>query len=184
MSRMSKLRAGVVVVPLLAVLATGCSSEGGGSGDDELTVPTPTPTAEEVGDPSADEAALRALFVAYYEGLAEIENAEETDPAVLEGVVDGSVLEEQIGRIQQLKNAGLRMAGEPVISDVVIEGDADTSVVQGCVDQSARAFFDSEGEPVPVQDDGPEATAVAAERTADGWLITEDRGAEGATMTC
>jgi hypothetical protein len=182
MTRISNVRAGVVLLPLLAVLAVGCSSDGGG--DDELTLPTSGPTAEEAEEPAETEGELEALYRAYYSALVEMENADEVDPSLLDGITGDRVREEQVERIRQLKKAGVAIDGESVITHVTAELSGEEALVQGCVDTSGRTFYDAAGDELSVEQDGPDVSVVAAERTSDGWLITEDRGAEGATITC
>lgn len=186
MTGMAKARASLVVLPLLAALAVGCSSDGGdgGNADDELNVPSSSPTPEPTEEPSEVEAELESLYRAYYAALVEMENAEDIDPSLLDGIVGDNVREEQVGRIQQLKNAGVVLEGESVITDVTVTVDGDAGVVEGCVDTSGRKFFDSNGDELTVEERGRDGSVVGVELTEDGWLITDDRGSEGASLTC
>jgi hypothetical protein len=71
-----------------------------------------------------------------------------------------------------------------VITEGFVEVEGDTGVIQGCVDTTGRKFFQSSGEQLEVENDGLDVSVVLSERTADGWLVTERRGSEGATLTC
>lgn len=187
MTGFSKKRMATTLLPALtaAALLSGCTSS---PGEDESPI-LPTESAEETtpasGDAeAADIAALERLFRDYNAAIAELDASPEVNMSVFDGIANDEVRETHLGRTQSLKNLGLRVEGEFTVSGLMVELGGDAARVQGCVNADAREVLDENGDVVPAEHTDSDASLVLAERAEGGWLITEDRGAEGATVTC
>jgi hypothetical protein len=185
---MAKLRAGVVVAPMLAVLVVGCSSDSGGSGDDELTLPStsPTPTGatdEPTDDAAADISAVEQLHAAYWEALVGVENGGDLDPGSFAGIATDAVIEQDLSRIDSIRGSGHQREGEPVIDNVTVTVDEDEARIESCVNEDDWILV-ADGEEVPLDKEGPTPRVVIAERTDGAWLISNFLSQEEATLTC
>jgi hypothetical protein len=183
MTRISNARAAVAVLPLLALLAVGCSSDGGG--DDELTLPgAGTPTAEPTDEPADDVADLEALYSAYWDVMIELENSEEMPgPEIFDGIAGSELMERQMARVRNIKESGRWRQGEPLVEQVTVEVDGDTAVIQSCVNEDDWEFV-YEGETVPLDPQGPKPRVMEADRGEDGWLLGRTLAVEEATISC
>ncbi|WP_130797234.1 hypothetical protein [Streptomyces otsuchiensis] len=182
-------RAALLQVSMAAVLVAGCSSATSADGDadrgepSQTTAARPQPEPESVQD-EEDVTELESLYLAYYDAVVELQNSQETDRSLLDGIATDSVREQQLSRISQFKDVGITGTGEPVITGLTVHVDGDEATVQACVDSSPWLLHDADGNAVNVEDSGRDARLVLAEREPGGWLITETRGAEGATVSC
>ncbi|WP_165988049.1 hypothetical protein [Streptomyces sp. YIM 98790] len=177
-----------------ALRAEGCSSAGDEeSGDDEIAGAEPASPAENdatggdqegEGTAEADTAALEQLYQDYWAALIALENGEDLDPALFEGIATPGVTEEQISRVQPMKDDGIRRVGEPVIDEITVELAPDGSArIQSCAGPEGWTAVRN-GEEVPIQSAGRSPRVVLAERASGTWLISEERPSEEATITC
>ncbi|MBB0230957.1 hypothetical protein [Streptomyces calidiresistens] len=195
MMKPTTVRARVLAVLLTAVacLTAGCSSsgeeqEGAGEIMGAETAPPESPTGaaegEETGTEEADVAALEQLYRDYWKALIALENGDALDPGLFEGIATPGVTEEQISRVQPMKDDGIRREGEPAVDDPVVELISDDSArIESCVDPENWTAVRN-GENLPIQSAGKSPRVVLAERTSGTWLISEERPSEEAVLTC
>lgn len=156
-------------------LLAGCSSSDGDvepidTGDAAAN----EPAGKETPDVTADEAALKQLFLDYWDAMVELENSKEVDPSIFDGITTSGIGEQEVARVQALKDYGIVGRGGPEITEVTPEVDGDEGTVAACVNRDDWTFYDESGNPVKVVDKAAtDAGGVAAERTADGWIIVE-----------
>ncbi|MGP4110250.1 hypothetical protein ACTWP5_04945 [Streptomyces sp. 4N509B] len=197
---MRRIRAGAVAgLALLALTGTvaGCSSDdeggdGGGSGgidgaQTESAEPDATTDAEGDGETTADTAALEQLYTDYWDAMVALENGEELDATLFDGITTVAVAEEEVIRVQTFKDNGLRREGEPTIDTVTVAVDGDTATIEACKNEDGWNVV-HQGEVVPdvVPEDllVPHAHIVTVERSDEGWLINGTRPREEATISC
>lgn len=175
----------------MTFLAIGCSSGGGDAGDEELVVPDATAPEDDGGSGSgegtgqaAETAALEQLYLDYWDALVALENGGELDSGLFRGIATPGVAEEQLSRVQPMKQDGIRLEGAPVIDEITVELlSEDEARIESCVDsQGRRAVRD--GEEMPIQTAGRSPRVVLAERAPEGWLISEERPSAEAVLAC
>lgn len=186
MSGMPRTRTCLAVATLAMGLLAGCSSSGGSEEPiDTGDTPANDQVHEEASDTAADEAALKQLFLDYWNTIVELENSEEIDRTAFDGIANYAVSEQQVSRVQQLKDMGVHRQGEPDISGIKVEVEGDEATIQGCVNSDEWLLYDENGKEVPVeQGENSDAKLVTAEKSSDGWLITANPTEAETTISC
>lgn len=187
MSRRPRTRTALLAPVLALALVAGCSSDDGESDAEASITPGGTEDAGGDGEPdtAADEAELEQLFLDYWAAMVELENSEELDPTVFDGLAADEVREQQVARVEPFKEAGIIAEGEPVITEVTANAEGDRATIEGCVNRDDWLFYDEEGEEVPVEsDEATDAKVVEAERGADGWVISRHARDAEVTLSC
>ncbi|MGP3968161.1 hypothetical protein [Streptomyces sp. 6N223] len=189
-----RIRTGLVAGAALLALAgtvAGCSSEGeDGEPIEGAQSDSPEPTGESPGDDdenSADVAALEQLYQEYWDARIELENSEELDFSLYDGIATEMLVQQEGARLQPLREDGVYRRGEPTITDVTVEVTGDTARIEACKNEDGWQLLRN-GEVLPdaVPDDllKPHPYAMAAERSGDSWLISRRLPEEEATIAC
>lgn len=184
-------RACLLAVSALVVtsLAVGCSSGGGASGDEgpaaaDTTVSESGGGSGEEQGQAGDTAALEQLYRDYWDALVALEGGEELDPGLFRGIATPGLTEEQMTRVRPMKQNGILREGAPVLGEITVELlSEDEGRIESCVNPEGwKAVQD--GEEMPIQSVGRFPGVVLAERTPDGWLISDERPSEEASLSC
>jgi hypothetical protein len=191
-----RFRTGLVTgFALLALTGTvaGCSTDDDKGGDEPIegaqtNSPEPSSESPEDDENSADVAALERLYQEYWDARIELENSEELDFSLYDGITTSAVREQEGSQLQQFRNDGISRQGEPSITDVTVEVTGDTARIEACKSEEGWDVVQN-GDVIP--DAVPETLLephpylVAAERSADNWLISRTSlPKEEATITC
>jgi hypothetical protein len=179
----------VAALLALTVSMAACSSddeggeepiEGAGSGS-----PEPEETAS---DDAAAKAEVTDLYLAYWDAVVELENGDELDRSLFDGIATTGLVEEELSRVSSFKDNGIHREGEPTIGNVTVTIDGDTARIEACKNEAGwDVIEDGEVVPdaVPPELQEPHPNVVTAEREASGdWLINATLPTEGATITC
>ncbi|MGP3968163.1 hypothetical protein [Streptomyces sp. 6N223] len=194
LTRKLRFRTGLVAgFALLALTGTvtGCSSseDEGGEPIEGAQTNSPDPSqSPEDDDNSADVAALERLYQEYWDARIELENTEELDFSHYDGITTSAVVEQEGTQLQQFRNDGIYRQGEPTITDVTVEVTGDTARIEACKSEEGWDVVqngDVIPDAVPETLLAPHPYLVAAERSADSWLISRTSlPKEEATITC
>jgi hypothetical protein len=181
------------VAALLALTATmaACSSDSEGSepidGAETESSPEPSQSPENDED-SADIAALEQLYADYWDARIELENSQELDFSLYDGITTEAVVQQEGQLLQQFRNDGIYRQGEPTITDVTVEVTGDAARIESCKNEDGwQVVIDGEVDPDALPDSlrKPHTYLVAAERSGSSWLISRTSlPAEEATITC
>ncbi len=174
--------------------ATGCSAgsadeTGPGSAAEKRSPDATTeatagvPQSDRDGHGTDDEQHLRTLHDDFWSALVELENGDQPDPALFDGVATDGVAEEEVSRVRPARASGHTREGAPEVGEATIEMDGDEALIQACVDPEGWLLF-RHGEAVDLDTHGASPSVVAAERTTDGWLISATGLYQRATITC
>lgn len=195
LARKLRFRAGLVAGSALLALTgtvTGCSSSEDEGGDPiegaETNSPDGPSQSPEDDDNSADIAALERLYQEYWDARVELENGEELDLSLYEGITTDTVVQQEGSQLQQFRDDGIRRQGEPAITDVTVEVDGDTARIEACkseTDWQVVQGGDVVPNAVPESLRQPHPYLVAAERSGNSWLISQTSlPEEEATISC
>lgn len=146
---------------------------------DSSPAPTPTPTPVE-----DDEAELAALFLAYWDSVADLWNDPRLEPEVLADVATDARTEAVLTYVHSelIENSAHRR-GEPEFGEITVTLDGESAVVEACLDQSEWKLI-ANGNEVPVDLSEVRPSVVTAIRIDDSWLIEDALGHEEASITC
>jgi hypothetical protein len=186
-----RIRSGVATgAALLALTATvaGCSSDDeGGEPIDGAQSGSPEPSQSTDNGNADDTAALEDLYADYWDARIELENSEDLDSSVFDGITTSPVKEMELTRLQPFREDGIHRQGEPEIEDVTVSVDGDAARIESCKSEADWQVIQN-GEVVPdaVPENlrQPHPYVVSAERSPEGWLITGTVDSEEATITC
>ncbi|HEY9408554.1 MAG TPA: hypothetical protein VIP77_03145 [Jiangellaceae bacterium] len=170
----------------LAFVLTGCS--GGSDDPDPTTSTTPDDTSSATPAPSDDPAAIAAIqaqYAAYWAAVVASENGPDPDPKLFEGVADGPLVEEQIGRAAGMADDGIHRVGEPTIAAAEVNVKGRAARAEACVDQTDWGLVHGD-DPIPVDGAalGPRPYPVDLRRVGDVWLVVKIVPEAEATITC
>ncbi|MDT0341797.1 hypothetical protein [Streptomyces litchfieldiae] len=188
-------RTGTTLATFLATVAlttaaiSGCSSSDGRDEPEEPIEGVQTESAEPAeDDAAAAETELADLYDRYWAAVVQLENGAELDPALFDGITTQRVTESELVRVRAFRDNGIQRAGEPVIENVTIEVDGESARIESCKNEADWDVVTSEGEAIPgvVPEEllVPHPHIVTAERSADGWLISETLAMEEARISC
>ncbi|RBM22114.1 hypothetical protein [Streptomyces sp. PT12] len=185
---MRRIRATLATCLTLAALtagAVGCSSDDEGEpAEIEGTADAADPAGEGGGDAEAE---LTELYGRYWDALIELENSTELDNTVFDGIATTGVVETEVGRVSAFKDNDIHRQGEPVIDHVTVTVDGDAARIESCKNEAGWVFIaDGEEDPslLPEELTRPSPFGVAAERTDDGWLISQVLHTDETTISC
>ncbi|MEO3750851.1 hypothetical protein [Streptomyces sp. B6B3] len=187
---MRRIQTGLVAgLALLALTGTvsGCSSDDGDEPIEGAETGPGSSEESENDDESAAEAEVADLYLAYWDAVIELENGDELDRSLFDGLATTGVVESEVGRVSAFKDNGVHREGEPTIENVTVTIDGDTARIEACKNEADWRVVDGNGEvpdAVPENLQRPHPNVVTAERTDGEWLITATLPTEGATITC
>lgn len=129
-------------------------------------------------------AALEALYLAYWDAFVNVSNDPRIDTDLFAGITTDALAERKLSYVdRELIANDVRREGEPELSDVTVTVDGDTAQVEACLDESSWKIL-HDGEEVSWEFGDPVPAPMRAERTAEGWVLTDDVAQEEATITC
>ncbi|MFD7513087.1 hypothetical protein ACFV5N_27640 [Streptomyces sp. NPDC059853] len=187
--RNKRIRRAGPAAGLALILATvaGCSSDGGDNEEPIDTGGTSSPSPDAEGGEGDDEAALVALYEAYWDARVEVENSEAGDIHLLEGIVTPAMLEKELSRVRDFQSNGLYRQGGPVIENITATVDGDTAIVESCKSEEGWDIM-KDGEVIPgvVPEEliNVHGHVVTAEKGDGAWLITDTLPEEEGNVTC
>ncbi|MCL3818739.1 hypothetical protein [Aeromicrobium wangtongii] len=155
-----------VAAMLVLTMLSACSS---GSGDEPE--PEPTATASETSSTQADEGAVSALYDKFWAARVKAENAAKADPAMFQGIAEGSIVEAFLKKVRDAADIGVTRQGRPTIDQVEVSVTGDTAEIVACLNEDSWEFFGN-GEQIDSPDNGPAPVGATAERRAGSWLLT------------
>ncbi|MFB7761340.1 hypothetical protein [Streptomyces xiamenensis] len=187
--REKRIRRAGLAAGLALTLATvaGCSSDGGDNDEPIDTGDQSSASPDAEGGEAEDEAALVALYEAYWDAVTASENAEELDARLFDGITTSSVMEQELSRIGTWKDVGGSREGAPVIENITVTVDGDTARIEACKNEADwRLIQDGEEleDGLPESLTVPHPNVVTAERTSGNWLINASLTTDEATISC
>ncbi|WP_436980202.1 hypothetical protein [Streptomyces sp. enrichment culture] len=187
--REKRIRRAGLAAGLALTLATvaGCSSDSGDNDEPINTGDESSASPDAEGGEAEDEAALVALYEAYWDAVIASENGEELDSALFEDITTKGVMEQELGRINTYKEQGVLREGAPVIENVTVTVEGDTARIEACKNEADWPLV-QDGEQMegvlPESLTVPHPNGVTAERSDGNWLITGSVPQEEAVISC
>ncbi|WP_432746190.1 hypothetical protein H7827_16615 [Streptomyces sp. JH002] len=187
--REKRIRRAGLAAGLALTLATvaGCSSDGGDNDEPINTGDESSASPDAEGGEAEDEAALVALYEAYWDAVTATENGAELDARLFDGITTSSVMEQELSRIGTWKDVGGSREGAPVIENITVTVDGDTARIEACKNEAHwRLIQDGEEleDSLPESLTVPHPNVVTAERTSGNWLINASLTTDEATISC
>lgn len=187
--REKRIRRAGLAAGLALTLATvaGCSSDGGDNDEPIDTGDQSSASPDAEGGEAEDEAALVALYEAYWDAVTASENGGEIDPALFEGITTDGVMELELSRISRLKDNGIHRDGAPVIDRITVTVDGDTARIEACKSEADwRVIQNGEALETDVVEGlvAPHPHVTTAARTSDTWLINASLPMDEAAISC
>ncbi|MEV8114774.1 hypothetical protein ACWC9S_03325 [Streptomyces xiamenensis] len=187
--REKRIRRAGLAAGLALTLATvaGCSSDGGDNDEPIDTGDQSSASPDAEGGEAEDEAALVALYEAYWDARVELENSEAGDIQVLDGIVTPEMLERELSRIRDFQSNGLSRQGGPTIENITATVNGDTARVESCKSEEGWDVV-AGGEVIPgvipAELIEVHRHVVTVEKADEGWLINETLPEEDGTLSC
>ncbi|KGM11646.1 hypothetical protein N868_08275 [Cellulomonas carbonis T26] len=152
---------------LVGVLA-GCSTEVPEPAPTTPAVeaePSPTPSPTPTADPAVVADVLE-VHSAFWDAVIASENGPDPDAAPFFAIASEEVTGQQVGRVAQYLDIGMKRSGAPELGEPVVTVDGTTARVEQCVNQDPWVAI------------GPDGTEVAADDGVlpQGWELTEADG--------
>ncbi|MDT0166768.1 hypothetical protein Q9R32_14535 [Actinotalea sp. AC32] len=176
----------VLLAPaVLAVALAGCSTE-----DPEPTptspVAEPEPSPAPSVSPSADPAVVAEVLEvhsAFWDAVIASENGPDPDAAPFFAIASEEVTGQQVGRIAQYLEIGMKRSGAPELGEPVVTVDGTTARVEQCVNQDPWVAIGPDGTEVAA-DDGVLPQGWELTETDGSWKVTRLFGAQEAEIQC
>jgi hypothetical protein len=138
------VRTRLLIVPLLAALAVGCSDS-----DDPESNDTSTPTGEAAEEATGDEEIVAGLIAAHFVASGADPNALQFGDEGAQCAAEGTVEELGVARLEELgvDPAGDEITGNPLGGLTDDESVAVFDVIDGCIDLESQVvrLFTAEG---------------------------------------
>ncbi|MGJ9422888.1 hypothetical protein [Aeromicrobium sp. CF3.5] len=153
---------------LLFVAAVGLSACSGDEPESSTPVPSAAPS-----EPSAEEMASE-VHEQYWDAYIQMSNSGEVDPALFEGVADGSVVELDLKLLGDQAEAGVRRVGEPQFGEFTTTVDGDSATSEVCYDERPWGAT-SDGTTVPgyAEDSTPGLMKATLADRDGSWIVTD-----------
>ena len=128
-----------------------------------------TSAADKTAD---DEKALELLATDLWKARTESQNTGNTSREQFEGLLSPGLTELDLTRLQRYKKAKVLRKGAPEITAIETSVSGSTGQILLCLNED-NWTAEEDGEPLEPPSDGVKPWGAAAERTSNGWIVTE-----------
>ena len=140
--------------------------------DDKPSLPEEKKTSA-ADKTAADEKALTKLATDLWKARTESQNNGNTSRAQFAGLLAPGLAEVELGILQRYKDSKLLRTGVPKITAIETTASGETGEILLCLNEDTWGA-EVDGEPAEVAKYGLRPWGAKAERTPDGWIVTEE----------
>ena len=122
---------------------------------------------------AVDEKALTKLATDLWKARTESQNTGNTSRAQFAGLLAPLLTEVELGMLQRYKDSKLLRTGVPTITAIETTASGETGEILLCLNEDAWGA-EVDGKPAEVAKYGLRPWGAKAERTPEGWIVTEE----------
>lgn len=153
----------------LAITLVATLSLGACGGDDPAD---PSSKSTAVNKAAKDKKALENLATNLWAARTESQNSGNSSRTPYESLMAPGLIEVEVALLERYKKLKVTRTGAPTLTGIQTRVDGDSGEVLLCLNEDDW-LFEEAGEPADIPKNGTVPWGAKAERTQDGWIITE-----------